>query len=166
MESLGPLGFGVLLRRYRLEAEITQQELAERANISVEAVSTLERGARRRPQRQTIDLLATALGLSSGQQGALLEAADATVPKPRLRIVGSAKSGAIESVPNNLPWQVTPLIGRDDVLTEVEPLVLEHALVSFSWNRRRRQDARGPSGGRCICSKVRARACGLSTWHR
>jgi predicted ATPase/DNA-binding XRE family transcriptional regulator len=131
VESLGPLGFGVLLRRYRLEAEITQQELAERANISVEAVSTLERGARRRPQRQTIDLLATALGLSSGQQGALLEAADATVPKPRLRIVGSAKSGAIESVPNNLPWQVTPLIGRDDVLTEVEPLVLEHALVSL-----------------------------------
>ena len=27
MESLGPLGFGVLLRRYRLEAEITQRSL-------------------------------------------------------------------------------------------------------------------------------------------
>lgn len=131
MESLGPLGFGALLRQYRLEAGITQQELAERAHISVEAVSTLERGARRRPQRQTIDLLAMALDLSPSRHGALLEAADATSPKPRLRVVGSAKSREIESLSNNLPVQVTRLIGRDDVLAEVEPLVLEHALVSL-----------------------------------
>jgi predicted ATPase/class 3 adenylate cyclase len=38
---------------------------------------------------------------------------------------------SLESLPNNLPRQVTPLIGRDDVLAEVEPLVLERPLVSL-----------------------------------
>ncbi|MFY9740232.1 MAG: AAA family ATPase, partial [Candidatus Cybelea sp.] len=33
--------------------------------------------------------------------------------------------------PNNLPRQVTPLIGRDDVLTEIEPMVLEHPLTTL-----------------------------------
>lgn len=38
---------------------------------------------------------------------------------------------SLDSLPNNLPRQITPLIGRDDVLAEVEPLVLEHPLVSL-----------------------------------
>jgi predicted ATPase/class 3 adenylate cyclase len=38
---------------------------------------------------------------------------------------------SLESLPNNLPRQVTPLIGREDVLAEVEPLVLERPLVSL-----------------------------------
>ena len=38
---------------------------------------------------------------------------------------------SLNSLPNNLPRQLTPLIGRDDVLAEVEPLVLEHPLVSL-----------------------------------
>ncbi len=38
---------------------------------------------------------------------------------------------SLGSLPNNLPRQLTPLIGRDDVLAEVEPLVLEHPLVSL-----------------------------------
>jgi predicted ATPase/class 3 adenylate cyclase len=38
---------------------------------------------------------------------------------------------SLESLPNNLPRQLTPLIGRDDVLAEVEPLVLEQPLVSL-----------------------------------
>jgi DNA-binding XRE family transcriptional regulator len=36
--------FGELLRGHRLAAGLTQQALAERAGVSVEAVSTLERG--------------------------------------------------------------------------------------------------------------------------
>jgi DNA-binding winged helix-turn-helix (wHTH) protein len=35
------------------------------------------------------------------------------------------------SVPNNLPRQVTPLIGREEVLAEVESLVREHSLVTL-----------------------------------
>ena len=38
---------------------------------------------------------------------------------------------SLGSLPNNLPRQLTALIGRDDVLAEVEPLVLEHPLLSL-----------------------------------
>jgi predicted ATPase/class 3 adenylate cyclase len=38
---------------------------------------------------------------------------------------------SLESLPNNLPRQLTPLIGRDGVLAEIEPLVLEQPLVSL-----------------------------------
>ncbi len=39
---------------------------------------------------------------------------------------------SLGSLPNNLPRQVTPLIGRDDVLAEVESLVIEHPLVTLT----------------------------------
>jgi transcriptional regulator with XRE-family HTH domain len=45
MEAAGRPHFGALLRQFRRDAGITQQELAERAKLSVEAISTLERGA-------------------------------------------------------------------------------------------------------------------------
>jgi predicted ATPase/class 3 adenylate cyclase len=38
---------------------------------------------------------------------------------------------SLGSLPNNLPRQVTTLIGRDDVLAEIEALVLEHPLVTL-----------------------------------
>lgn len=38
---------------------------------------------------------------------------------------------SLASLPNNLPRQVTPLIGRDAVLAEIEPLMLEHPLVTL-----------------------------------
>ena len=36
-------GFATLLRRYRRERRLTQEELAERAGVSPEAISLLER---------------------------------------------------------------------------------------------------------------------------
>ena len=45
------------------------------------------------------------------------------------RIFPSLRS--LESMPNNLPRQLTPLIGRDDVLAEIEQLLDEHALVTL-----------------------------------
>ena len=38
---------------------------------------------------------------------------------------------SLESMPNNLPRQLTPLVGRDEVLAEIEPLIREHALVTL-----------------------------------
>ena len=70
--------FAKLLRRYRLEAELTQEELAERAGISARAVSDLERGAKLRPHRTTVELLADALNLTTESRAALLSA----VPGP------------------------------------------------------------------------------------
>jgi transcriptional regulator with XRE-family HTH domain len=53
-----------MLRRFRLAAGISQDELAERARLSVRGLSDLERGVSRTPRRETVALLAEALGLS------------------------------------------------------------------------------------------------------
>ena len=59
------LAFGEVLKRYRVVAGLTQEELAERAHLSVRAISDLERGARRTPYRETVRLLVVALELSA-----------------------------------------------------------------------------------------------------
>jgi branched-chain amino acid transport system substrate-binding protein len=49
--------------------------LAEHARLSVQAVGALERGDRRAPRKETVDLLAEALGLSGGERAAFADAA-------------------------------------------------------------------------------------------
>jgi tetratricopeptide (TPR) repeat protein/transcriptional regulator with XRE-family HTH domain len=66
---------GALLRRFRREAGLSQEELAERAGLSVHAVSTIERGRRRHPHPSTLRSLGSALGLADDQRALLLEAA-------------------------------------------------------------------------------------------
>src|ERR1700722_19587214 len=61
VESIGDgrsSAFGSLLRRYRLAAELSQEVLAERARVSPATVSTLERGTRQAPHRETVLMLA------------------------------------------------------------------------------------------------------------
>ncbi|PZR99886.1 MAG: transcriptional regulator, partial [Candidatus Nephthysia bennettiae] len=57
-----PEGFGGMLHRLRLAANLTQDELAERARISARSVGDIERGVSRAPRRDTVGLLADALG--------------------------------------------------------------------------------------------------------
>src|SRR5919202_5569416 len=68
MAAQQPRAFGELLKRYRVAAGLTQAQLAERAGLSERAMSDLERGARRVPQRATLQLLAEALGLAGAEQ--------------------------------------------------------------------------------------------------
>ncbi|MBV9233445.1 MAG: helix-turn-helix transcriptional regulator [Candidatus Eremiobacteraeota bacterium] len=70
--------FGSLLHQFRHRAGITQQDLAERANLSVEAISTLERGERRRPRPRTVASLALALHLAPDETALLNAAAGVT----------------------------------------------------------------------------------------
>ena len=65
---------GALLKRLRAAAQLTQEELAERAHMSVRAVGDLERGVRRAPHNDTVELLTTALGLGA-EDAALLRMA-------------------------------------------------------------------------------------------
>src|SRR3954447_7739596 len=68
-------GFGDLLRRARVAAGLTQEELAERAGLSARGISDLERGARGLPRKDTLQLLLQALDLSSAERAALVAAA-------------------------------------------------------------------------------------------
>src|SRR5450759_2335454 len=67
--------FGYLLRRYRLAALLTQEQLAERAHLSYRTISDLERGAKHSPRRDTVLLLTDALELSAEEQSTLIAAA-------------------------------------------------------------------------------------------
>lgn len=69
--------FDALLRRYRLAAELTQEQLAARANLSVRGISNLERGVRRAPRLHTVRQLADALGLLAEERAHFFEAARA-----------------------------------------------------------------------------------------
>src|SRR5579859_3247007 len=61
------LSFADELRRHRLEARLTQEELARLAGISVRGLSDLERGIRRAPYPDTVERLGKALGLDEEQ---------------------------------------------------------------------------------------------------
>jgi len=66
---------GDLLRRYRTESGLTQEELAERAAISARTVSDIERGLRIRVYRETARRLEDALGLEAPDRQAFENAA-------------------------------------------------------------------------------------------
>src|SRR5215467_13978979 len=81
--------FAELLKRHRLAAGWTQDELAEQAQLSVRAISDLERGVSRAPHKDTLRLLAGALGLGEDERALLLESvrqarrATASIPTAR-----------------------------------------------------------------------------------
>jgi branched-chain amino acid transport system substrate-binding protein len=78
MSSHPPATFATLLRRYRQATGLTQEELAERAQLSVQAIGALERGVRKAPHKQTIALLAQALALTEAEHAELAHAAQAS----------------------------------------------------------------------------------------
>lgn len=69
--------FGSLLKHHRTDAGLTQQELAERANLSIRGISDLERGINHTARRDTVRALADALGLSGSPRMAFERAARA-----------------------------------------------------------------------------------------
>lgn len=77
--------FGDLLRQYRRATGLTQEALAERAGLSVRGINDLERGARRTPRRDTVVLLASALGLAGDDHTAFLAACAKRAAAPRAR---------------------------------------------------------------------------------
>ncbi len=64
--------FGGRLRQLRESAGLTQEELAERAELSLNAIGALERGDRRHPYPRTIRVLAAALEISEDERIALV----------------------------------------------------------------------------------------------
>src|SRR4051812_6689171 len=80
--NIGPERFGEALRNHRHTARMTQEELAERAGISPRSVSGLECGDGVTPRRDTVILLARALGLAAEERAAF-EAMVVRRPAPR-----------------------------------------------------------------------------------
>jgi len=111
--------FGDLLRRYRRDRGLTQQECAERAGIGVRTLRDLEQG-RARPQRATAELLAAALSLHDEARTGFLAAA---------RREPVARAG--ESPPGVRLPPPPALIGRDTELAELDAALRYAALVTL-----------------------------------
>jgi predicted ATPase/DNA-binding CsgD family transcriptional regulator/transcriptional regulator with XRE-family HTH domain len=110
--------FGVLLRRFRTAARLTQEELAARASLSPDAIAALERGKRRTPRDATVALLSDALGLEAQERAQLAAAARASWVAPGARPAAGADGAATRDMdqrPSRPGWQVaepTPLVDR------------------------------------------------------
>ena len=80
-----PVTFAALLRELRSRARLTQEELAEATGLSPRSISDLERGIATTPRRDTIRLLADALGLA-GRGRAQFEAVARGRPVPAVPV--------------------------------------------------------------------------------
>jgi tetratricopeptide (TPR) repeat protein/DNA-binding XRE family transcriptional regulator len=136
---LGAGSFGALLRRYRLASGLSQEELAQRAGLSVRALANMERGRTRRPYAHSVLLLAEAMGLSELQRLQLDRASrhvacDAPMPSPAVTAETIPAAGpppaaaprqlpAGRVVPRELPAPVGHFTGRAAELDELSELV-------------------------------------------
>src|SRR6185437_7323904 len=111
MATLHTLTFAAVLKRARRAAGLTQAELAERAGLSSEAISALERGVNRAPRRETVSLLVDALGLE-GLERAQLERAARQRP-------GARPAPPQTSQASDLP----PFVGRAREVAAIESLL-------------------------------------------
>ena len=124
MATVSSLTFGILLKRYRLAAGLTQEELADQAALSRRGIADLERGARTQPRKETVQLLAEALHLSAAER-TLLEAAARKPGVPAAQPSGGSGASSASSAP------ALPLVGRtqelallDHVLADGPPVLL------------------------------------------
>ena len=118
--------FGELLREYRQAAGLTQQELAERAGLSVHGIQKLERGATH-PYRDTARRLIAALDLGV-EERMRFEAAVAPV---RRRSDTPAATAPVEGR-HNLPLATTRLIGRETAIRDVAARLADTRLLTLT----------------------------------
>ena len=97
---------GVLLRRHREDAQLTQEELADRAGLSARTISDIERGVRSRAYADTAARLSDALSLDGPERAAFLETAR-----------GRASRGTTMASP--VPRPLTAMVGRERELGEL-----------------------------------------------
>jgi predicted ATPase/DNA-binding XRE family transcriptional regulator len=116
--------FGRLLRDFRVAAGLSQEALAERASMSVNGISALERGANQAPQRETLELLIRGLSLNDEQAQTLTRAAvRKSVPRERVK---RARGNTA------LPYVATPFVGRRRDVADVTELLRASPLVTLT----------------------------------
>ena len=125
--------FGEVLRQLRLEAGLTQEELAERAGLSTRGLSDLERGLRRTPRLGTVRLLADALRLPGAQRDRLLASRQARCPWNAITGLATsveARNGSRLGTPPHP--ELGTLIDRQRDTAELTRLLRTHRLVTLT----------------------------------
>lgn len=128
--------FAGLLRELRERSGLSQQELAERSQLTPHAISALERGTRTRPYPHTVRSLADALDLDDADRGRLIAAVPrrrgttATDDQPAVRAGGEQPDEA--DVPTRFVVPPTPLHGRHDDIADLVRIITEERLVTLT----------------------------------
>ncbi len=122
--------FGVLLRRHRMAAVLTQERLAERARISATGIAALEAGRRKVPRPSTVALLLDALDLTDEARAEMIAAAAGVVDTHTA--TARRSDTARRDVTGNLTWiqQKFPLVGRRDELQALTTAWQEHRRIA------------------------------------
>ena len=121
--AMSGTGFARLLKRHRIAAGLSQGTLAERAGVSVEAISALERGARHAPYKATLDRLTEALALDQPTRSEFEEAAKlARGRRPHARHRDSV---------GNLPPQLTSFVNREKAIAEIKGMLESNRTVAL-----------------------------------
>jgi transcriptional regulator with XRE-family HTH domain len=107
-----PTPFGEVLRHFRLTAGLTQEELAEQAGVSRLTISSLERGVRRVPHKDTLRRLADSLQLPARDRVRLEAAGRNKSPEGPAGAEGTITSVRCATSP--------PLVGRGKHLDILE----------------------------------------------
>jgi predicted ATPase/transcriptional regulator with XRE-family HTH domain len=113
-------GFGERLRQFRVQAGLSQAELAERANLSPATVTALERGVRSLPYPRTVEALAAALGLSAAESAELAIRARRSA---RLRQTPPSRPALPPDRAPALPVWLTSFVARDREITSIRTLL-------------------------------------------
>jgi transcriptional regulator with XRE-family HTH domain/tetratricopeptide (TPR) repeat protein len=109
-----------ILTRLRRASGWSQNELAERAGLSLNGLSAIERGIRHRPHPRTLRALAAALGLSEDDRRRLLEAAAGSTDGQDT--LGPLSGDAV--TPHELPRAAADFVGRRDELRWLTELLV------------------------------------------
>ena len=99
--TIGADGFAAFLKRLRLAARLTQEDLAARSGVNVRSVRYIERGRIRSPRPETARLLGAALGLSGAGLDDFVARARADYWAGRDEAV--AQNSPVRSLPRRIP---------------------------------------------------------------
>jgi tetratricopeptide (TPR) repeat protein/transcriptional regulator with XRE-family HTH domain len=113
------LRFGGLLRQLRDEAGLTQEELAEAAQVSQRAISDLERGINATARKDTALLLAGALGLDGPARELFVAAARGRAPAGEALAAAAGEAGGLAAASRTLPRDIAAFTGRQDELGQL-----------------------------------------------
>jgi transcriptional regulator with XRE-family HTH domain len=121
MASAEKASFGQLLRRYRVAAGLTQEELAAQSGLGVRTISDLERGVSRRAHPSTLAQLAEALKIPPGELNTLEAAWHA-----------ARSASPEEAPPHSVPTPLTSFIGRVHEVADLMSLLAEARLITLT----------------------------------
>jgi non-specific serine/threonine protein kinase len=144
MTSPTTIAVGDLLQRFRLMAGLTQEQLAERAELSVRGISDIERGLKPRPHHDTVVRLADALGLAPHQRAMFENAAGGRFARKidrrhegatgnNVRRPGrTIEQDTYSAIRHNLPSHLSSFVGRAAEIADVTRLLRTARLVTLT----------------------------------